>query len=220
MYEKITCCVIGSPGFVRDNFMKHMQAHAIKTNSDFLKSILTKIVLAPCSSGFKHSLNELMGSQVVKERIQAMSCMGEASSLEEFFRLAEMDMYRVTYGPKSVTLALDQMMIKTLFISDKLFRAKNAEQRKYYVDLYTKAKKQGVEIVQFGAMTPNGNRLNGMTGIAAILRMAMPDLDDLLESSDEGDIDSDNESGMCEVIPSDSESIQSPDKKMSDNMSS
>jgi protein pelota len=99
------------------------------------------------------------------------------------------------------------MMIKTLFISDKLFRAKNAEQRKYYVDLYTKAKKQGVEIVQFGAMTPNGNRLNGMTGIAAILRMAMPDLDDLLESSDEGDIDSDNESGMCEVIPSDSESI-------------
>jgi len=44
-------------------------------------------------------------------------------------------------------------------------------------------------------MTPNGNRLNGMTGIAAILRMAMPDLDDLLDSeSDEGDIDSDDES--------------------------
>lgn len=68
-------------------------------------------------------------------------------------------------------------------------------------------------------MTPNGNRLNGMTGIAAILRMAMPDLDDLLSESDEGDIDSDEESKMNEVIPSDSES-QSPDKKMSDNMSS
>lgn len=121
--------------------------------------------------------------------------MGEASSLEEFFRLAEMDQYRVTYGPKSVKLALEQMVIKTLFISDKLFRAKNAETRKYYVDMYNKAKKDGVEIVQFGSMTPNGNRLNGMTGIAAILRMAMPDLDDLLDSeSDEGDIDSDDES--------------------------
>jgi len=36
MYEKIKCCVIGSPGFVRENFMKHMQADAIKRNSDFL----------------------------------------------------------------------------------------------------------------------------------------------------------------------------------------
>lgn len=126
--------------------------------------------------------------------------MGEASSLEEFFRLAEMDQYRVTYGPKSVKLALEQMVIKTLFISDKLFRAKNAETRKYYVDMYNKAKKDGVEIVQFGSMTPNGNRLNGMTGIAAILRMAMPDLDDLLDSeSDEGDIDSDDESQVNEV---------------------
>lgn len=107
MYEKITCCVIGSPGFVRENFMKHMQAEAVKKSSEFLKSILTKIVLAPCSSGFKHSLNELMGSHVVKERINAMSCMGEASSLEEFFRLAEMETSKVTYGPKSVTLALD-----------------------------------------------------------------------------------------------------------------
>ena len=65
------------------------------------------MVLAPCSSGFKHSLNELMGNQAVKERINAMSCMGETASLDEFFRLAEMDQYKVTYGPKSVTLALD-----------------------------------------------------------------------------------------------------------------
>jgi len=43
-------------------------------------------------------------------------------------------------------------------------------------------------------MTPQGVRLNGMTGIACILRMALPDLDDLLDDeSDEGDIDSDEE---------------------------
>lgn len=107
MFEKIKCCVIGSPGFVRENFLKHMQAEAIRRNSDFLKTILGRVVLAPCSSGFKHSLNELMGNQAVKERISAMSCSGETASLDEFFRLAEMDQYKVTYGPKSVTLALD-----------------------------------------------------------------------------------------------------------------
>lgn len=42
-------------------------------------------------------------------------------------------------------------------------------------------------------MTPQGVRLNGMTGIACILRMALPDLDDLLDESDDGDIDSDDE---------------------------
>ena len=68
-------------------------------------------------------------------------------------------------------------------------------------------------------MTPQGVRLNGMTGIACILRMALPDLDDLLdEESDEGDIDSDEEQGQNAVIPSDSESA-SP-LKMSDNTGS
>lgn len=68
-------------------------------------------------------------------------------------------------------------------------------------------------------MTPQGVRLNGMTGIACILRMALPDLDDLLDESDDGDIDSDDEGRQNAVAASDSESISSP-KKKSDNTGS
>lgn len=39
-------------------------------------------------------------------------------------------------------------------------------------------------------MSPPGQRLNNMTGIAAILRFVMPQLDQMVEA-DEGDLDSD-----------------------------
>ena len=40
-------------------------------------------------------------------------------------------------------------------------------------------------------MSPAGMQLNDLTGIAAILRMAFPELEDLDEGSDDGDLDSD-----------------------------
>jgi stalled ribosome rescue protein Dom34 len=53
--------------------------------------------------------------------------MGEAVELERFFREVMLCQDKVTYGPKSVKLALEQQAVETLLISDKLFRAKNTQ---------------------------------------------------------------------------------------------
>ena len=84
------------------------------------------------------------------------------------------------------------MAVETLLISDKLFRAKNTEQRKFYVDLHDSAQRNGINVVVFGSMSPSGQRLNNLTGIAAILRFVLPQLDEMVEA-DEGDLDSDDE---------------------------
>lgn len=68
-----------------------------------------------------------------------MSCANETAILDKFFETLAICEDKVTYGPKSVEIALREMAVDTLLISDKLFRAKNIEQRKYYVNMYENA---------------------------------------------------------------------------------
>ena len=63
---------------------------------------------------------------------------------------------KITYGPKSVTIALTEMAVETLLISDKLFRAKNVEQRKYYVEMHENAVRDGLQVIIFNSMSPAG----------------------------------------------------------------
>lgn len=54
------------------------------------------------------------------------------------------DSARAVYGYTHVCLALEQLAIDTLMVSDVLFRSRNIEQRKKYVKLVEKAKDQNV----------------------------------------------------------------------------
>lgn len=56
-----------------------------------------------------------------------MSCANETAILDKFFETLAVCEDKVTYGPKSVQIALREMAVDTLLISDKLFRAKNIE---------------------------------------------------------------------------------------------
>jgi len=126
-----------------------------------------------------------------------MSCAAETATLDRFFEMLALCEDKVTYGPKSVEIALREMAVETLLISDKLFRAKNIEQRKFYVGLYEQATRDGLNVVIFGSMNAAGVRLNGLTGIAAILRFELPALQDMVDE-DEGHLDSEEEGEMGE----------------------
>jgi protein pelota len=56
-----------------------------------------------------------------------MSCASETAVLDKFFETLAMCEDKCTYGPKSVEVALREMAVETLLISDKLFRAKNID---------------------------------------------------------------------------------------------
>jgi protein pelota len=79
-----------------------------------------------------------------------------------------------------------------MLISDNLFRAKNTLTRKTYVQLAEIAeKKYSVNVAIIGTMSPAGERLKLMTGVAAILRYSLPGIDEIEEDDDE-DSDEDN----------------------------
>lgn len=54
------------------------------------------------------------------------------------------------------------------------------------------AHRDGINVVVFGSLSPSGQRLNNLTGIAAVLRFVLPQLDEMVEA-DEGDLDSDDD---------------------------
>lgn len=127
--------MVGSPGFTAENFYKYLKEVQEKANSLFLKDVFSKMIIAHCSSGFKHSLKEILQNPNVSTRIADMSCANETATLDSFFTTLALCDNKVTYGPKSVELALKEMAVETLLISDKLFRSKNVETRKKYVQM-------------------------------------------------------------------------------------
>ena len=65
--------------------------------------------------------------------------------------------------------------------------------------MYEQATQQGLKVVLFGATNAAAQRLNAMTGVAAMLRFEMADqIEEEISGSDDGDLSSDDESEVRE----------------------
>jgi protein pelota len=63
-------------------------------------------------------------------------------------------------------------------IADKLFRINNVAKRKKYADLVEGVREAGGEALLFSSMHVSGEQLNNLSGIAAVLRFPLPELED------------------------------------------
>jgi protein pelota len=63
--EKVEAMVVGSPGFVKDGFFKHLKNHMDMSAKSPLKNNIDKFIMVHVSSGFKHSVQEIMTNQAV-----------------------------------------------------------------------------------------------------------------------------------------------------------
>ncbi len=60
-------------------------------------------------------------------------------------------------------------MVKTLLISDKMYRSFDPAKREQYVSLIRFVKKNGADVHHLSSAHPPGKLLDDMTGIGAIL---------------------------------------------------
>ena len=70
-----------------------------------------------------------------------------------------------------------------MLITDSLFRAKNLKKRREFIDLVDSIKNNGGEYVLFSSQHFSGERLDEISGIAAILRFPL-NMDYLEEEED------------------------------------
>lgn len=123
-FDVVKCVIIASPGFVKDQFFEYTMQQASKTDNKVLLENKSKFVLVHASSGFKHSLKEVLVDPVVVSRISDTKAAGEVRALEQFSAILQTDPARAFYGKKHVQMAASAQAVETLLISDKLFRYK------------------------------------------------------------------------------------------------
>lgn len=183
-FDIVKCILIASPGFVRDQFYEYMFQMAIKTDNKVLLDNKSKFMLVHASSGFKHSLKEVLQDSGVINKISDTKAASEVKALESFYTMLQCEPAKAFYGKKHCEKANEAQAIETLLISDNLFRCSNVALRKEYVKLVDSVREAGGEVKIFSSMHISGEQLDNLTGVAAILRFPMPELEDE-ESDDE-----------------------------------
>ncbi|PRW60647.1 PELOTA 1 isoform X1 [Chlorella sorokiniana] len=177
-WDIVRCLVIAGPGFAKDEFREYLDKEAQRREARTLLLNRSKILLAPASSAYKHSIKEVLAGTVAAGQIKDTKAAREVQALQDFMTMLGQDPSRAFYGPGHVHAAHEMGAIQTLLITDSLFRTTDIKKRKKMVALVDEVTAGGGTVHVFSGMHASGEQLNQLTGIAAILRFPLPDLED------------------------------------------
>ena len=111
--ERLKCIIIASPGFIRTEFLEQILAG--KEENKVFTENKDKFLSVHSSSGYKHSLMEVLADESVASRLLDTKAAKETNALEKFQELLMEDPDRAFYGRKQVR----KQFILEIFISKK-----------------------------------------------------------------------------------------------------
>ncbi|RLN55858.1 hypothetical protein BBJ28_00004441 [Nothophytophthora sp. Chile5] len=196
-FKLVKCVLLASPGFVKDDFFKFMMEQAVRQDDKLILENKAKFVLCHSSSGHKHALDEVLNDPAIQSQVADTKAVEDVKCLERFFNMLHQDQDRAYYGYKHVVRANENMAIETLMITDALFRAQDVATRRKYVDLVESVRDNGGTVRLFSSLHVSGEKLGQVSGIAAILRFPMPEIDEE-DQGEDSDSDSEEEDGKEE----------------------
>ena len=215
-FSRVKAVLIGSPGYTKDDFLVYLKETCVKRDDRALRDALQqdKFVLVRASNGHKYALEEVFSDPTICKKIEDTKVVKEVAILNQFMRMMDTDPNKAYYGYSHVKSAADQCAIDSLLVTDELFRASTPQVRRMYVDLVEAVRANGGVVYIFSAMHGSGQQLGQVSGVAAILRYPLPDLDELeleyeaamvlgTEANNRIDSDSDNESEGFERVRED-----------------
>jgi protein pelota len=152
--------IIASPAFWAEDLMK------VLSNSDLKK----KIVRAACSSADETAISEVLKRDEVKQVLQQQRFANELKLVEKL--MAEISKKaKAVYGLSAVEQAAESGAIETLVVSGKLIEKARKKGEFARIDNVMKiADKTKAEIVIISSEHSGGKQLDGIGGIAALLR--------------------------------------------------
>lgn len=191
-FDIIKCVLVASPGFVKDQFAEYMFGQAIKLEQKVITENKSKFLLVHSSSGFKHSLQEVLSDPAVSSRLSDTKATSEVRALQTFYTMLQNEPDRAFYGVDHVEKANEMLAIETLMVTDDLFRSTNLATRKRFVNLVESVRDNNGDTKIFSSLHVSGEQLSLLSGVAAILRFPLPDLLDDLYNSDDSNSDGEN----------------------------
>ena len=155
--------ILASPAFWKEDLMKEI-------NNEELKK---KIIPATCNSTGKNGINEVLRRPEVKAALHEDRISKEINLVEEL--LSEISKNNLAaYGLKDTESAVNAGAIKSLLITDSLIQKARDENNYEKIDnmmKITDSMKGSINIIS--SEHEGGKKLNGVGGIAAILRYKM-----------------------------------------------
>jgi protein pelota len=155
--------IVASPAFWKDELLKNLR-------DDDLKK---RIVLATCSSCDKEAMNEVVKRQEVQSVLQQDRAAEEMNLVEQL--LSEISKQgAAAYGIKETSDSVDAGAAKILLVTDGLIQKTRQEGTFDKVNrIMRSADRTGASVSIISSEHDGGKRLDGLGGIAAILRYRM-----------------------------------------------
>ncbi|MBA3064402.1 mRNA surveillance protein pelota [Candidatus Woesearchaeota archaeon] len=157
---KIESIILASPAFWKEDLMKNIKNDEIKK----------KITLATCSCSGKEAINEVLKRPEVKNVLSQQRVAKELEFVESLLEEISKNNLAV-YGLKETEKAVNAGAVEKLLVTDRLIQKTRAEKKFEKIDQLmknTESMKGSVTII--GSDHDGGKKLDGLGGIAAILR--------------------------------------------------
>jgi peptide chain release factor subunit 1 len=154
--EKVKGIIVGGPGPTKDEFMS---GSAIQTG-------IKKQIIAVKATGYtgEFGLKELVERS--EDILSQEEVSEEMQAVQKFLQLLSTKPSVVAYGEPRVSNSLDARAVEILLVSESL-----PDERIFkYVE---KAEESGAEILTISTDTKEGKQIEGLGGVAAILRYAI-----------------------------------------------
>lgn len=178
-FDQVTTLIVASPGFVKDQFLNYLEDQKLK----WYRSEM--IVDAHASNGEKQALVEVLSDVTVRSRLSEIRVSGDMGLIDDFFKMLNVDMHRAIYSLKDVEAASEQQAIETLLICDSILRDRTIASRRKISTIISRVKENGGTVKTVSSLHVAGEKLMQLSGIAALLRFPMYDLQEQDESDEE-----------------------------------
>jgi protein pelota len=180
-FDTVKSLLIASPGFTKDQFFEYLQSHKPAWFSQ------EKVILAHASSGEKIALTDTLADPLVKQQLSTAKFTQDMDSIEEFFLVLSKEPNRAVYCLKDVETSARQQAVQSLFISDSTLRKHKVSDREKIIEIIKSVKQNGGTVSTLSSIHVAGERLNQLSGIAALLRFPIYDLQENDEDEAEED---------------------------------
>jgi protein pelota len=187
-FNIVKVVLVGSPGFVKDDFMKYLHLRAVQEGNTVLIKNKSKFIVGHTSSGQRRAVEELLSEPGLAQVVGDVKAADEVKVLQQFYNMLSTDPDRACYGVSQVLAADGLLAVADLLITDTMYRTSDFVLRNKYVALVESVKRNGGKVFHFSSLHVSGEQLNLYSGVAAILRFPVPDIEEEEEEEEKGEV--------------------------------
>ena len=159
--EDVDKIVIAGPGFTKEDFYRYLQEKK--------SPIVSKVSVDSVSTGGEHGLQEIVRRGIIEKVVKETKIQKEVELMNELMDEVHKDGL-AAYGYAEVKKACDMGAIRTLLVSNSALKKEKLAGKKGLEDLVKAVDSMKGEICLVSSEHDLGKQLEGLGGVAAILR--------------------------------------------------